>query len=431
MNRDIATRQEALFERFKQVRGLTLALCEPLEIEDYVVQSMPDVSPTKWHLAHTTWFFETFLLTHRPGFKPYDARYEVLFNSYYNTVGEQFPRHRRGFVTRPTVREVYAYRRAVDEQMMSWMSAPGAFPKDLLDVIELGLHHEQQHQELLMTDIKHVLSQTPLAPIYRDTLHERMNLEPGLSPPRYERFEGGIKQVGHDLSDGFCFDNEMPRHDALLQPFSLGDRLVTVSDYLAFIQDGGYTRHELWLSEGWHTLHAESWRAPLYWNLESLGDGEVCAFTLAGERVLHPDEPVTHVSMFEADAYARWTGGRLPREHELEVALVASSDEAREAGNFVQNGFMHPVPAPQEPGVKQLFGDGWEWTQSSYNAYPGYTPASGALGEYNGKFMCNQYVLRGGSCVTSRDHVRATYRNFFPSSARWQFTVIRVAKELE
>ena len=435
-----SARRRDLAARYEQIRGLSRALVEPLEIEDLVVQSMPDVSPTKWHLAHTTWFFETFLLARRADHVPFDERYEVLFNSYYNTVGEQFPRHRRGLVTRPTVSQVMRYREAVDEQMIAWLERSSqALSEELLDLLEVGLHHEQQHQELLLTDIKHVLSCSPFGPIYCPEERAEASPERGVDPLKFVTFEGGIFKIGHDAEQAprpFCFDNELPRHRALLEPFALADRLVTVGDYLEFMEDGGYQRHDLWLSEGWHAVQTggPELRRPLYWEDLKARGGEPWSYTLAGTRRLRFDEPVTHISLFEADAYARWAGARLPSEQELEVATRAQEPEgpSREA-NFVHSRRFHPAPAPSkrpEGAIAQLYGDGWEWTRSDYSPYPGFVSAPGALGEYNGKFMCNQYVLRGGSCASSRDHLRPTYRNFFPSSARWQFTAIRLAKDV-
>jgi ergothioneine biosynthesis protein EgtB len=398
---------DSLVERFRSVRSFTVTLTEPLAPEDFVVQSMPDVSPTKWHLAHTSWFFETFVLDG----PPFHPRYGHLFNSYYNGVGAQFPRSKRGLLSRPTVAEVFAYRAHVDEAVVRALKA-GASAETRARV-ELGLHHEQQHQELLLTDIKHVLAQNPLGPSYRAA-----TVTPSMATPLdFVAFEGGIVEIGHS-GDGFSFDNERPRHRVLLEPFLLADRLVTVGEYREFIADHGYARPDLWLSEGWDWKVRENAAAPLYWN-------EGGAFTLAGERPLNDAEPVVHVSLYEADAYARWSGARLPREAELELALEGQPVR----GNFVERGALHPTPAPSQPGVRQLFGDGWEWTQSSYGGYPGYAPPPGAIGEYNGKFMCNQHVLRGGSCVSPESHLRASYRNFFPAHARWQFTCIRLAKD--
>lgn len=410
---------DPLLGRYQCVRQLTDRLCAPLEPEDYVVQSMPDVSPTKWHLAHTSWFFETFLLKPRGYVSPHSA-YAVLFNSYYNGVGEQFPRYRRGMLSRPGVNEVMSYRAHVDDAVQRAL-ADGLTERER-DIVELGLQHEQQHQELLLTDIKHVFAQSPLLPNYGAP---RSPSDEATTPPmRFIAIAGGEVEVGH-VGGGFHFDNEGPRHRAILPSFALSDRLVTVEEYRAFIDDGGYQRPELWLDIGWHWVTTEGVVGPLYWEAEDGADGHRHAFTLGGHRRLEPAEPVVHVSLFEADAYAGWAGARLPREHELELALRARPLR----GNFVESGALHPRPARGDEDIRQLWGDGWEWTQSSYDAYPGYRPPPGAVGEYNGKFMCNQYVLRGGSCVSSREHLRATYRNFFPADVRWQFTSIRLAKD--
>jgi ergothioneine biosynthesis protein EgtB len=402
------------------VRDQTERLCDTLEREDYVVQSMPDVSPTKWHLAHTSWFFETFLLApHAPGYEPFNPHFAYLFNSYYITVGDRHCRQNRGLLSRPGVAEVYAYRRHVDEKMEQFLRNDGdALLQELSPVLEIGLHHEQQHQELMLTDIKHVFWVNPLRPAYR----ERKGQPPAQPiPMRWIAFDGGVRRIGHD-GDGFAFDNESPRHRAYLEPFKLGSRLVTNGEYKAFIDDGGYRRGELWLSMGHATAQAEQWQAPLYW----LRDGDQWVHhTLAGVRPLEDAEPVCHVSYFEADAYARWAGARLPTEQEWETA----AESADTAGNFVEAGTYHPTPAHRGDGLEQMFGDVWEWTASAYLAYPGYRPPAGALGEYNGKFMCNQFVLRGGSCATPASHIRPTYRNFFPPDARWQFSGIRLAQD--
>ncbi len=411
-----------LRRRFLDVRRFTLQLCEPLEIEDYVVQSMPDASPVRWHLAHTTWFFETFVLgAFAADARPYREAYRHLFNSYYNAVGEAFPRPRRGLLSRPTVGEIRAYRASVDERMLRLLAEPaGSRAVELCRVVELGLQHEQQHQELILTDVKHMLSCNPLFPVYRP----RPNDVPAVVAelrwlPRAE----GLCAIGHE-GPGFCFDNEQPRHRALVHAFELADRLVTNAEYLEFIAVGGYRRPEYWLSEGWATAQREGWQAPLHWHHR---EGVWQAFTLAGLRPVAPAEPVCHVSYYEADAYARWRAARLPTETEWEVS-AASLDPA--LGNFADGGRFHPAPTGGEDagGLRQAFGDVWEWTASPYVAYPGYRPAAGALGEYNGKFMCNQFVLRGGSCATPAGHIRASYRNFFPPAARWQFSGIRLAR---
>ena len=419
----------SLAARYREVRGFSERLCEPLVAEDYVIQSMADVSPTKWHLAHTSWFFETFVLTpHLPGYQPFHADFTYLFNSYYNAVGERHCRPKRGLVSRPTVAETYAYRAHIDKSMLELLeSADEPLLRELTPLVTLGCHHEQQHQELMVTDIKHVFTMNPLRPIYRD----RAPVGAGLpAPTRWVIYSEGLHWVGHE-GRGFCFDNEGPRHREFLQPFALASRLVTNGEFQEFVADGGYARPELWLSMGWATACEHGWKAPFYWEER---DGRPWHMTLAGMRPVEAAEPVCHVSYFEADSYARWAGARLPGEAEWEVAADGIPIE----GNFVENGHYHPVPATdasahsraQENPLQQMFGDVWQWTRSQYTPYPGYSPPAGALGEYNGKFMCNQFVLRGGSCATSRSHIRHTYRNFFPPDACWQFTGIRLAKDI-
>jgi ergothioneine biosynthesis protein EgtB len=406
---------ERLLAHYAAVRRLTERLCEPLATEDYVVQAMPDASPAKWHLAHVSWFFETFVLRPaRPGYRALDERYAVLFNSYYNGVGPQFSRPARGHLSRPTVDEVYAYRAHVDKAMLALLE--GGPKEAVAAVVELGLHHEQQHQELLVTDLKYNLSVNPLRPAYDAATPG----EPGdASKLARVRLAGGITEVGTDDA-GFCFDNERPRHQVLLAPYELGSRLVTNGEYLEFIGDRGYERPELWLSDGWRTVQERGWRAPLYWDG---GDGSWSVFTLAGVIPVAPHAPVSHVSYYEADAYARWRGARLPTEQEWEHA---AGNEAA-AGTLLDDAPREPSPAPAGGGLVQMTGDVWEWTASAYLPYPGFRPLEGALGEYNGKFMVNQMVLRGGSCATPRSHIRRTYRNFFPPDARWQFSGIRLA----
>jgi ergothioneine biosynthesis protein EgtB len=402
------------------VRAQTEALAKPLATEDYVVQSMPDCSPTKWHLAHVSWFFETFILgPNVPGYTSLHPQYTYLFNSYYNAIGERHCRPKRGLISRPTVEETYRYRAYVDEHMLE-MLGDEELTTRLEPLITLGLHHEQQHQELIVTDIKHVLASNPLHPVYLERAADPIQQAPA---QMWVSFEGGLQSIGHD-GDGFAFDNEGPRHQQFLQPFALASRPVTNAEYLAFIADDAYTRPDLWLSMGWAAVQDGAWEAPFYWERV---DGEWYVQTLAGLRKVNPAEPVNHLSYFEADAYARWAGARLPTEAEWEVASrsVPSMD-----GNFVDSGRFHPAPAPDQPRLPQMFGDLWEWTQSSYSPYPGFRPAEGAVGEYNGKFMCNQYVLRGGSCATPADHIRRTYRNFFPPDARWQFMGVRLARDV-
>ena len=411
-------------EQYQSVRRFTEHLCEPLVTEDYVIQSMPDVSPTKWHLAHVSWFFETFLLFPAvPDYQSLHPQYAYLFNSYYNTLGERHCRPKRGLISRPTVKETYAYRRYVDEHVLELLEKLDERRlAEFAPIITLGLHHEQQHQELIVTDIKHVLSCNPLYPTYRAQEPAGVSSVP---PMEWVSFPEGIYWIGHE-GDGFAFDNEGPRHRQFVQPFQLASRLVTNGEYLEFMEDGGYENPILWLSEGWATVRAEEWKAPLYWEKR---DGRWWMMTLSGLREVDKTEPVCHVSYFEADAYARWADARLPTEAEWEVA----AQDVPVAGNFVDDGLYHPVPlnaASTNGKLAQMYGDVWEWTQSSYAPYPNFRPGPGAVGEYNGKFMCNQYVLRGGSCATSLSHIRPTYRNFFPANAQWQFMGIRLAKEV-
>jgi ergothioneine biosynthesis protein EgtB len=413
-----------LADRYREVRAQTESLCVPLETEDYVVSTMTDVSPTKWHLAHTSWFFETFVLA------PFDERYvspnprySFLFNSYYVQAGERHCRAKRGIVTRPTVREVFAYRAHVDEYMARLLADVDSDPRHpAAPLIELGLHHEQQHQELLVTDIKHVFWMNPLRPAYRAPL-EATDAAP--EPTTWHAVATGVHRIGHDAESvtDFVFDNESPAHRVFLDGCELASRLVTNAEYLDFIADGGYRRPELWLSTGWAAVSSGAIRAPLYWERDA--DGAWQEFTLAGTHPVRPSDPVCHVSYFEADAFARWAGARLPTEAEWEVAASGAAID----GPFVDSGRMHPAPAPRgTAGLTQLYGDVWQWTQSPYVAYPGYAPSAGAIGEYNGKWMCDQWVLRGASCATPKSHARLTYRNFFPSDARWQFMGIRLAR---
>ncbi len=392
--------------RYAAVRARTEALAAPLTVEDCALQSMPDASPVKWHLGHTTWFFETFVLERAlRGFAPFRPEFRTLFNSYYVGVGPRHPRPERGLLSRPSLDEVLAYRASVDQRMQRVFD-----DARVARLIELGLHHEQQHQELILTDVKHLLSRNPLHPAYAG----RKETAAGKAATmRFAAYPEGVRQIGHD-GDGFCFDNETPRHRVYLRGYAIADRLVTNREYQAFIADRGYERPELWLSEGWDVRRAQGWCAPLYWS-------DAGQFTLQGLRPIEPDEPVTHVSFYEAEAYARWAGARLPGEAEWEIA----AESAPRAGNFLESGRLHPAP-----GVPQFFGDAWEWTTSTYGPYPGFRAAEGAVGEYNGKFMVNQYVLRGGSCATPASHIRHTYRNFFPAAARWQFSGIRLAKDV-
>jgi ergothioneine biosynthesis protein EgtB len=403
--------EHRLSTAYEHVRQRTVHLAEPLTAEDCCAQSMPDASPVKWHLAHTTWFFETFILEPRePGFRPHDPAFRVLFNSYYNGVGAKHPRAQRGLLTRPTLAEVQAYRAIVDARMLRLLAAA---PDDaeLAALVELGLQHEQQHQELILTDVKHLLSRNPLYPAYVDS---PLPASGPVEPLSWIDFDGGLAEIGH-AGGGFAFDNESPRHRQYLQPFALASRLVTNGEYLEFVEAGGYRDPALWLSDGWDLVANGTLAEPLYW----VRDGDrLREFTLHGLQALDLARPVTHVSLYEADAYARWRGARLPTEAEWEFA-------ARDAA--LTCGDLHPRAAGSS-GLAQMFGECWQWTASSYAPYPGFAPAAGAIGEYNGKFMVNQYVLRGSSCATPHGHARASYRNFFPAGARWQFTGIRLAR---
>ena len=425
-------RNQELIEKYRRVRNFSAQLCRTLQAEDYVVQSMPDVSPTKWHLAHTSWFFETFIVkVWAPRYRSEVPQYAYLFNSYYNAAGDMHRRDLRGLISRPTVAETYRFRESIDECVMKLLQdADEARLAEIEPVLTLGLHHEQQHQELLITDIKHVFSQNPLYPVFRETETESNNER--VAAQHFVEFDEAVVSIGHD-GNGFSYDNEGPRHRALVPSFSLSNRLITNGEYLAFVEAGGYTRPEFWLSLGWTTVNEQRWQAPLYWVQR---DGAWWNFTLSGFRPVNDAEPVTHISYFEADAYANWDGARLPTEFEWEHASAGLAMD----GNFVDTGRFHPAPASDgagspssrngSAGLQQMFGDVWEWTRSAYLPYPGYRAVPGALGEYNGKFMCNQMVLRGGSCATSRDHIRATYRNFFQPEKRWQFTGIRLARDL-
>jgi ergothioneine biosynthesis protein EgtB len=411
-------------EQYQAVRRFTEQLCEPLVAEDCVIQSMPDVSPTKWHLAHVTWFWETFLLAPvLPGYMPFHPQYAYLFNSYYNSLGKRHARPQRGLLSRPTVEEVYLYRRYVDQRVVDLLRQVDERQlAELVPIIMIGLNHEQQHQELIITDIKHVLSLNPLHPAY---LEREYTPATDSVPMEWVTYPEGVDWIGHD-GEGFCFDNEEPRHRTFLSAFQLASRLVTNGEYLEFIKDGGYTNPLLWLSDGWYTVQQEGWEAPLYWEKR---DDCWWMMTLHGFCEVDPTEPVCHVSYYEADAYAHWANARLATEAEWEIA----SHDVPIAGNFAEAGCYHPAALDSSvSGEKpfQMYGDVWEWTRSAYLPYPGYKPAPGAVGEYNGKFMCNQFVLRGGSCATSRSHIRPTYRNFFPPHARWQFAGIRLAQEV-
>jgi ergothioneine biosynthesis protein EgtB len=408
----VETSGGTLLDRFEKTRATTLALITDLQAEDTVVQSMPDVSPTKWHLAHVTWFFERFVLE-RCGVQRYRDDYHYLFNSYYNSVGEMHPRPMRGMLSRPTLAEVLDYRARVDGQMAD-LFHKDRLSEEHLATFVLGLHHERQHQELLLTDIKHVLSRNPLRPAARNDLRQ----PPGATAPAYDFTHGetGIVRIGHESSD-FCFDNETPAHDALLHPHSIGNRLITNGEFREFIKAGAYDEPAHWLSDGWSTIRERDWNRPLYWDpaLET-------EFTLAGQREIDEHAPVTHVSYYEADAFARWSGHRLPTEFEWERAAIRENND----GNLLESRYCQPVASEAS---RQFIGDVWEWTSSAYLPYPGFRPLAGSLGEYNGKFMCNQMTVRGGSCVTANDHIRASYRSFFYPDARWQFLGFRLARD--
>jgi ergothioneine biosynthesis protein EgtB len=413
--------QDRSVDEYLHIRSRSEALAEPLEVEDQCIQTIPEVSPTKWHLAHVSWFFETFLL--KPfltGYREFHPRFGYLFNSYYYGVGHMHPRPNRGLLSRPTLDEVLAYRRHVDGYMQQLLKAP-AHPQreEILLRCEVGLHHEQQHQELMVTDIKHVLASNPLQPAYAELPRSTGRA----APLRWLAFDGGLTEIGA-AGKAFAYDNECPRHPVYLQPFRLASRPVSNGEYLAFVADGGYEHAEYWLADGWAVIGREGWRMPLYWEQH---EGAWYEMTLGGLRQLDSEAPVAHLSYFEADAYARWAGGRLPTEAEWELAAQGVAV----TGNFAGTGCLQPMPAEQ-PGageLQQLYGDVWEWTQSPYVAYPGFRPLSGALGEYNGKFMCGQFVLRGGSCATPDGHIRATYRNFFYPHDRWQFSGLRLAED--
>jgi ergothioneine biosynthesis protein EgtB len=407
--------QQSLNESYARIRSRTTELVDSLTPEDCQLQSMRDASPVKWHLAHTTWFFETFVLeAFAPEYRACDPAYRMLYNSYYNGIGDQYPRARRGLISRPDLSEVLRYRKAVDDAVSTVIPA---LAPSALAVVETGLHHEQQHQELILTDILHAMSLNPLEPVVRDGCPPPGPVAPA---PGWARFDAGVTGIGAQ-GTGFCFDNEMPTHEVLLYAFDLATRPVTAGEFLAFIEDGGYERPELWLSNGWDVVRTQGWEAPMYWRCEEQTWSQL---TLRGRRPVDLNAPVCHVSYYEADAYARWAGARLPTEFEWEHAARTLAV----AGNFADDGPWVPEPA-SGTGLTQMFGDVWEWTGSAYLSYPGYRSPEGALGEYNGKFMSDQWVLRGGSLATPADHIRTTYRNFFPAEARWQFSGFRLARD--
>ena len=416
----LADKAVTLSRRLGAVRARTESLCAPLEIEDYCIQATSEVSPPKWHLAHTSWFFEMFvLLPFVSGYRAFHQAYTHLFNSYYETAGTFFPRPQRGLLSRPTVAEIYRYRQHVDDALQTLLeNLPQQASPDILARVALGIEHEIQHQELLLMDVKYNFSINPLKPAY----HHIPVVSFATSPPvmGWHEFAGGIVEIGHD-GTGFCYDNERPRHQTLLRGFRMGSRLVTNAEYLSFMADDGYQRADLWLSDGWRTINIQHWQAPLYWFNEGTDWQQ---FNLSGMQPLNLHEPVAHLSYYEADAYARWAEKRLPTEAEWEH--VAASLPI--TGNFLDSGRLHPQPAPHAD-LAQLYGDLWEWTQSAYSPYPGFRPLPGTLGEYNGKFMCDQMVLRGGCCVTPQDHIRASYRNFFRAADRWMFSGLRLVED--
>jgi len=410
--------------RLFKTRGLSLELAEPLSAEDMTVQAMDDASPTKWHLAHVTWFFETFILAkHLPGYRTFDDKFNYCFNSYYESQGARQPRPKRGLLTRPSSERVFAYRAHVDDALAKLLARGVAATSPIARLIEVGINHEQQHQELLLTDILALFAANPLRPAYCQAASPLPLAAP--EPVRFIEFAGGLGKIGHD-GQGFAWDNEQPRHDALIHPFQLADRLVTNAEWLQFMADAGYRTASLWLADGWALSNREGWQAPLYWQEQ---DGEWLAMSLHGLKPVDPAAPVTHVSYYEADAFARWAGKRLPTEFEWELA----AEGLPVAGNTLATRALRPLPAEgpaPDSKPRQLFGDVWEWSQSAYLPYPGYRPPAGALGEYNGKFMVSQQVLRGGSCATPDGHTRATYRNFFYPHQRWQFMGLRLAAEI-
>ena len=412
----------SLREDYVRVRQQSRALCEPLSIEDYVIQPVPDASPPKWHLAHVTWFFETFLLKPLvPGYRVFHPQFEVLFNSYYNGVGRQHPRAERGLLSRPTVEDVLSYRDHVDDAMVELLRDD--LDQDVGFKVVLGLNHEQQHQELLLTDIKYNLGHNPLYPAYIERPSGTTSVPDDV---KYVRVPGGLHEIGRRGEDpGFAFDNEYPRHKVFTHDFEMSDRLVTNADYLAFVEAGGYKQSTLWLSDAWALWRETGVHAPLYWVMTDDGWME---YTLSGLEPLQPDAPVCHVSGYEAEAYAHWAGCRIPTEAEWEIASALANHD----GHFVEDQVFHPgCRRGQTAGqISQMFGDVWEWTRSSYDPYPGFRTFDGSLGEYNGKFMSSQWVLRGGSCATPRDHIRSTYRNFFYPRDRWQFSGIRLVRDV-
>lgn len=413
-----------LIDQYRAVRRASEQFCAPLAVEDFGLQATAETSPPKWHLAHTTWFFETFVLNvFQPDYQSPWPEYTQLFNSYYNGIGEQFPRPQRGLLSRPTLDQVYAYRHWVDEQILALLSAnEWANDPQVLQRTCLGIHHEQQHQELFFTDLKYSFSVNPTHPVYQVCEDPEYLAEEASAPVTWREFVGGECTIGHQ-DEGFCFDNELPAHTVLLQPFMLATRPVTNAEYLLFVTAGGYQQPDWWLADGWAEVQQQHWQAPLYWRQQN---GEWFEYTLHGLQPLRMQSPVVHLSAYEADAFARWSGCRLPSEAEWEYV----SNNYPVSGQFVETGIYQPVAARETTAMQGMFGTVWEWTSSSYSPYPGFSPAEGAIGEYNGKFMCNQLVLRGGSCVSSQTHLRSSYRNFFYPRDRWQFSGIRLAKNI-
>ncbi len=429
-----STAASTLLARYHAVREASMRLCMPLSPEDLMVQSCPEASPVKWHLAHTSWFFETFVLReYVAAYKPFHPDFHWLFNSYYNSLGDMPEKKLRASFSRPPLDAILAYRTHVDAAIDRFLQQP--VEAKAVQRITLGLHHEQQHQELIATDIKHAFFTNPLHPAYLEASSQQKN-ETIAPPLEWVSFAPGLTEIGLTpdpaATEAFAFDNETPRHPVYIAPFALANRLVTCAEYLAFIDQEGYNRPELWLSEGWTTLHDQGWQAPLYWQRDNETKSGWCIYTLHGFQPLEDlsETPVCHLSFFEADAYARWTGHRLPTEFEWEYAAIQSNSTAAGGSNLLEAGNFHPTPASAGPGLQQIFGEAWEWTQSGYTGYPGYKPLPGALGEYNGKFMSSQIVLRGGSCVTPATHIRPTYRNFFSPATRWQFSGLRLAKDI-
>lgn len=418
----------ALQDRFTSVRDVTEKLAAPLSAEDCNLQSMPDASPVKWHLAHTSWFFETFILERfERDFKPFHPAFRVLFNSYYNGIGDKHPRHERGLISRPDLAMVIEYRHNITRRIANLIEALADADNSFTELMWLGCNHEEQHQELILTDLKHLLAKNPLKPAYQ-ARWPLTGIE--AKKARWHRYEGGLIEIGNNTNDEFCFDNETPRHRVFLEPFELASHPVTHGDFAAFIADDGYRRPELWLSLGWDWVTANKIAAPLYWEKHN---DQWATFTLHGMVNIDANTPICHVSFFEADAYARWLGARLPTEAEWEHAAVLATERVVINGNFLDSHALHPLSLRETTSSdhpQQLFGDVWEWTSSAYLGYPGYQAEAGAVGEYNGKFMCNQFVLRGGSCATPKQHIRATYRNFFPPDARWQFSGLRLARNV-